>query len=521
MMFNTSDIERDGPIFQHILQSVRFGQKPVLPKSISKPDGPVTSDGYSKRHIGTLSFSLPIEWQKDSDHSNNTTTIFSIGDFSLHIMSRAGFHPFRDLIDDLEPISLAGLNAMRYEISYKMSKDVVLELDDVISQGKRLSFTFTATNKNWPAFQPMFDRIVSSIRFGDVVDEKNREAVAPVSPPTAENWQYYNNPRFGTSIEYPASIFAAMLAPENGDGRKFKSQDGLSEFLIFGSHNALEQTVKEMFADQLMSDTFEAILEKSLQNNGYFLKARSNGKIIAQRVILDASGVFHTFQLSYPETETAQYDLILTRMIDSFSPVINSQAAPKSEQVPNQAVELAFWQSISKSNDPADFEAYLAQWPEGAFAVLAKNTLRRLRKPAAVEPSPVPMKKSQSAPRKEYYTPAKKTHERNAIMNAARTPVSRALRQKIIFAVSVLRSDGHWAYLQAVPHRPNGKKLNWSRTPYANDWKNDVMSDVVMVLLRKDGRRWKAIDHVIGPTDVHWVGWLDQYGLPKALFSAP
>ena len=105
-------------------------------------------------------------------------------------------------------------------------------------------------------------------------------------------------------------------------------------------------------------------------------------------------------------------------------------------------------------------------------------------------------------------------------MNAARIPVSKALRQKIIFVVSVLRSDGRWAYLQAVPHRPNGRKLNWSRTPYANDWKNDAMSDVVMVLLRKDGKRWKVIDHVIGPTDVHWVGWLDQYGLPEVLFSA-
>ena len=25
--------------------------------------------------------------------------------------------------------------------------------------------------------------------------------------------------------------------------------------------------------------------------------------------------------------------------------------------------------------------------------------------------------------------------------------------------------------------------------------------------------------NVIGSTDVHWVGWLDQYGLPEALFN--
>jgi tetratricopeptide (TPR) repeat protein len=41
-------------------------------------------------------------------------------------------------------------------------------------------------------------------------------------------------------------------------------------------------------------------------------------------------------------------------------------------------IELAFWNSIMNSNNPADYEAYLEQYPTGSFAALAKNRLKTL-----------------------------------------------------------------------------------------------------------------------------------------------
>lgn len=41
--------------------------------------------------------------------------------------------------------------------------------------------------------------------------------------------------------------------------------------------------------------------------------------------------------------------------------------------------EAVFWQSIAGSRNPADFEAYLAQFPTGTFAALARNRLAVLR----------------------------------------------------------------------------------------------------------------------------------------------
>ncbi|MFN6961329.1 MAG: caspase domain-containing protein [Rhodocyclaceae bacterium] len=43
------------------------------------------------------------------------------------------------------------------------------------------------------------------------------------------------------------------------------------------------------------------------------------------------------------------------------------------------AIELAYWNSIANSESSADFESYLAQYPNGKFAELAKNRLQALK----------------------------------------------------------------------------------------------------------------------------------------------
>ena len=41
--------------------------------------------------------------------------------------------------------------------------------------------------------------------------------------------------------------------------------------------------------------------------------------------------------------------------------------------------ELAFWESIKDSRDPADFQAYLQQYPSGTFAALVRNRIAALQ----------------------------------------------------------------------------------------------------------------------------------------------
>jgi hypothetical protein len=56
------------------------------------------------------------------------------------------------------------------------------------------------------------------------------------------------------------------------------------------------------------------------------------------------------------------------------APVAKKEGGASAEEV-----ELAYWNSIADSRNPADFESYLSQYPNGKFADLAKNRLAATR----------------------------------------------------------------------------------------------------------------------------------------------
>ena len=62
-------------------------------------------------------------------------------------------------------------------------------------------------------------------------------------------------------------------------------------------------------------------------------------------------------------------------------------AAPRAPRQPpptSAEVEVEFWQSVASSTNPADFEAYLSQFPNGVFRALAEARLAVLRGPGNV-----------------------------------------------------------------------------------------------------------------------------------------
>ena len=117
-----------------------------------------------------------------------------------------------------------------------------------------------------------------------------------------------------------------------------------------------------------------------------------------------------------------------------------------------------------------------------------------------------------------YVTPQRGDPTRQALMDAARPVIAGDIGQNVLFVVDVLRTDGQWAYLQATPTQASGLPLDWNTTNYAEDWQADAMSDLVMVLFVKQNGSWQVVDFVVGPTDVFWYGWIEQYGLPEVLF---
>ena len=60
--------------------------------------------------------------------------------------------------------------------------------------------------------------------------------------------------------------------------------------------------------------------------------------------------------------------------------------------------ELLFWESVKDSTDPADVQAYLDRYPNGVYAVLARNRLKRLPNAVAPAASQAPSEPSPTVP---------------------------------------------------------------------------------------------------------------------------
>lgn len=276
----------------------------------------------------------------------------------------------------------------------------------------------------------------------------------------------YQNARYGTFISYPATYFTPERAPGSGDGRTFVSADGASRFYVFAQYDALGLTQDEMMQQDETLGSYDEVTYRASGVNWYVLSGHVGRNIFYRKVILDPSGLVQTFEIVYPARLKESFDPVVTYMAESFGPGTSAD-------------------DLGTGPDPA--------WDD-EFP----------RTPVQVA---------------ELMTPARNTRLRKDLLNVAREPVEADLGRDIVFVVSVLRTDGHWAYLQGVPHNPDGSRINWATTRFAREMQQGVMSDVAMVLMRKLDGRWGVLDYIFGPTDVYWLNWANAYELDEALFT--
>lgn len=269
----------------------------------------------------------------------------------------------------------------------------------------------------------------------------------------------YQNARYDTFISYPTAYFRPQPAPDSGDGRTFVSTDGAARFIVFAQYNALGLSQADMARQDKDTGGYDDVTYQKSGDGWYVLSGHVGSDIFYRRVIIAASELVQVFEITYPSRLKQDFDPVVTYMAQSFGPGSSPAAAPAPQT-----------------------------------DVLPAVRVDRLT------------------------TPARQTELRIALMDAARAPIEAEIGRKVIFVVSVLRTDGNWAYLQAVPHNPDGTSINWDRTPFAAEMSQGVMSDVAMVLMRKVDGRWQVEDHIFGPTDVYWYAWVDAFGLPEALF---
>jgi hypothetical protein len=114
------------------------------------------------------------------------------------------------------------------------------------------------------------------------------------------------------------------------------------------------------------------------------------------------------------ESQGRQQPWVSTSPLDGdfyFAPPIQAAMvvpgpAPGPGPAPMPDTEVVFWESIMRSSNPADFKAYLAQYPEGRFAPLAQIRLAALQPPLP-PPAPLPDKQGVAPPPAQPSEPTK------------------------------------------------------------------------------------------------------------------
>ena len=116
---------------------------------------------------------------------------------------------------------------------------------------------------------------------------------------------------------------------------------------------------------------------------GTLIKEVDPGELAAWETVVNSSEAtdFETFLGTYSNGHFA-----------GRARVRRDELATPPPSTATNPVDLAFWQAVKDSADPKDLNAYLTHFPNGAFAVLARNRLEKLKekRAAIVTPPPSP-----------------------------------------------------------------------------------------------------------------------------------
>lgn len=147
------------------------------------------------------------------------------------------------------------------------------------------------------------------------------------TPALAEDWQTYDNPRYGFSVQVPAAGWEAQPDPDNGDGRSWYSTDRRSVIKAWGS----------MLASDFATDAAERVAEEKAKGwnitsdmgwnmdlkegpEGWHVYSASvDGRMIQQKAIVTCGGTVAIFvRLENFESDYANFLTITDTLINSL-----------------------------------------------------------------------------------------------------------------------------------------------------------------------------------------------------------
>lgn len=109
---------------------------------------------------------------------------------------------------------------------------------------------------------------------------------------------------------------------------------------------------------------------------------------------------------------------------------------------------------------------------------------------------------------------------KKAALDILNEPIEKELAQNVQLQVQKYKTVGNFAFIMASPRQPNGKAIDFSKTPYQEAIKEKAFNETVYGLLKFENGAWKILKYSMGSTDASCACWWKDYNAPKALFSA-
>lgn len=135
--------------------------------------------------------------------------------------------------------------------------------------------------------------------------------------------------------------------------------------------------------------------------------------------------------------------------------------------------------------------------------------------PALDDKDATPHPESESAP----IDVGRDDPRRKALLDALRPSIEADLGQALIFEVETLREIDGSAFAVVQPRTPAGKPVDFAKTRHAQRLADGVLDgDTVYAILQHRDGRWQVQEYVVGPTDVAWTSWTQDYAAPEVIF---
>jgi hypothetical protein len=135
-------------------------------------------------------------------------------------------------------------------------------------------------------------------------------------------WHTYVGPRYGTTVDFPGSIFLPAGTPAKGTGERFKSTDGRASLSIYSFPNDIGER-PAVYLEKNLQVRSSAIQYQRIAKSFFAISMERGGLIYYSRCnfVSHEAPSIHCFDLVYPQEGKRAWDPIVTRISRSLRPL--------------------------------------------------------------------------------------------------------------------------------------------------------------------------------------------------------